>query len=177
MKLNQQDWLSEFDDFMKTEAPPVPSDLNQKVFQKAHQLLNPSAFSVFAKILGLHLLTGYMSLVICHQFDMNPFNTTFSLDQWFMTFTSHEVCMVLCGSLFVSATIIVAGSFMSVEEVKSLKKHNLLQNLSIGLISIGLFLAFGAQLVLSFTVLWLLGFVIGGVLTTKAIWYFRTYDL
>jgi VanZ family protein len=77
--------------------------------------------------------------------------------------------MVACGLLFVGGGIIAAGYFLSVEEVRALKRTEILQNLSLGLISIGLFTAFGVEFVLSFAGLWLLGALIGGLVGTHVL--------
>lgn len=173
MKVQNNDWLKDFEEFMSTDAAAVPAEATEKVVSQVHDLMNPNIITVFLKILVWHLAAGYMSLAICHQFDMNPFNTQYSLDNWFMSFTSHEVCMVLCGGLFVSVGLMFAGYFLSIEEVIALKKNVVLQTLSLGLLSLGLFLAFGANLVLSFSAFWLLGVIVGGVFSTLAIFRMR----
>lgn len=82
----------------------------------------------------------------------------------------HSFCMLGCGTLFVGVSLLAAGYFLTLEEVRSLKRTEFLQNLSLGLVSLGLFTAFGAQLILSVAGLWLLGGLIGGFVATEAVW-------
>ncbi len=169
MKNTKNKWLKDYEDFIKTEQPEVPPEVGQNVYYKITDLLNPSAMNVFLKILGLHLVTGFVSLSICHQFGLNPFNTQYSLADWFMKVGGHHFCMFGCGILFVSVSLFSAGYFLTIEEIKALKRTEFLQNLSLGLISLGLFTVFGVEIVLSIAGLWLLGALIGGFVATTII--------
>jgi hypothetical protein len=169
VKNSNNEWLKDYEEFIKTEQPEVPREVGQNVYSKIAGLLNPSAMIVFFKILGLHLVTGFVSLSICHQFGLNPFNTQYSLANWFMKVGGHHFCMFGCGILFVSVGLFSAGYFLTVEEIKALKRTDFLQNLSLGLISLGLFTAFGAEMVLNIAGLWLLGGLIGGFVATTII--------
>jgi hypothetical protein len=128
---------------------------------------------VFLKIFGIHTAVGFMSLSVCHQFGMNPFGTANSLDQWLMTMMDHGTCMIVCGVLFLSTSIITAGYFLTVEEVKALKRTEFLQALGLGVLSLGLFGLFGAELALIFSLLWLLGALFGGFAATEVVWFLK----
>lgn len=173
MTKKNNEWLADYEDFLNSEKSHVPSDLNLKMIRKISKLINPSAGIVFLKLLSIHLVTGFLSLSICHQFGLNPFNTERSLSDWFMEMGGHYFCMLGCGILFVAVSIFSAGYFLTLEEVKSLKRTELLQNLSLGLISLGFFAAFGAELALSIAGLWLLGGLIGGFFATSIVWKIR----
>lgn len=170
MSRKNNEWLKDYEDFINGESSSVPKDVSDRVYSKIENLINPRAVIVFLKILGVHLMTGFLSLSVCHQFGMNPFNTERSLDSWFMATVGHNACMLICGTLFVSISLLAAGYFLTIEEIKALKRTGFLQTLSLGLISLGLFAVFGAELVLSIAGLWLLGGLIGGFVATEAIW-------
>ncbi len=173
MSNQNNEWLKDYQEFI-TDETSVPQEVTNGVFLKIRNLLSPSAWTVFFKLLGLHLVIGFLSLSFCHQFGLNPFNTERSLADWFMKVGGHHFCMFGCGTLFVSLSILAAGYFLTVEEVKALKRTEFLQNLSIGLISLGLFTAFGVEFVLSIAGLWLLGGLIGGFVATAAVWKLKT---
>lgn len=171
MKSNDpKEWMNDYSEFLNAEEILVPRQLNQKVFESIQVLLNPSAYMVFVKLLGVHLVVGFFSLAICHQFDMNPFGTTHSLSDWFMEMWGHNICMIGCGITFVSFSILAAGYFLTVEEVKALRRTEFIQTLSLGVVSLGILAAFGAELALAFTGLWLLGALLGGFLATEIVW-------
>ncbi|MGZ3724824.1 MAG: hypothetical protein ACXWQQ_03460 [Pseudobdellovibrio sp.] len=167
--MKNTEWLNDYRDFLNAENFSVPADLSENVLAKVQRLVSPSAWAVFFKLLAVHLVTGVASLSICHQFGMNPFNTQYSLADWFMRVGGHHFCMFCCGLLFVSVSLLTAGYLFTFEEVKALKRTELLQNLSLGLISLGLFTAFGVEFVLSIAGLWLLGALIGGFAATTLV--------
>lgn len=169
MKNQNNEWFKDYQEFIEAEKTSVPQEATNSVFSTVQKLLNPNAWTVFLKILVIHLITGGASLSICHQFGLNPFNTKYSLADWFMSVGGHHFCMLGCGVLFVGAGILSAGYFLTVEEIKALKRTEFLQNFSLGLISLGLFAAFGAEMILSIAGLWLLGGLIGGFAATAII--------
>ncbi|MBY0552957.1 hypothetical protein K2P97_00415 [bacterium] len=169
MSKKNNEWLNDYQDFLNSENAQVPKDINSDLMLKMHSLINPSALVVFIKILAIHLVTGFLSLSVCHQFGLNPFNTNYSLADWFMDVGGYSVCMIGCGVTFVSISLFAAGYFLTIEEVKALKRTEFLQNLTLGLISLGLFSAVGAELAVGMAGLWLLGSLIGGFVATQTV--------
>lgn len=177
MKNQNNEWLEDYQAFIDSDRTAIPPKVTETVFFKINDLLNPSAWLVFFKILGVHLVTGLLSLSFCHQFDLNPFKTQSSLTDWFTSVGGHHFCMLACGVLFVGLGILAAGLVLTVEEVKALKRTEFLQNFSLGIISLGLFAAFGAELILSIGIIWLLGGLIGGFIATLTVWKMKTVTI
>ena len=169
MKNDSNEWLKDYQDFLDSENVQVPKEVHGSLMSKMHSLISPRAWIVFLKILTVHLVTGFLSLSVCHQFGLNPFNTNYSLADWFMSVGGHSVCMIGCGVTFVSISLFAAGYFLTIEEVIALKRNEFLQNISLGLISLGVFAAFGAQLAIGMAGLWLLGSLVGGFIATQTI--------
>lgn len=172
--MKNQKWVDEFSEFAQAEPQSVPEDLNLKLQEKMAPLLNPSGITVFGKVFGIHLGVGLISLAVCHQFELNPFRTSFSLDDWFMKVGGHSFCMIACGFFFVALTFLAANFVLTIEELKALKRNGFLQTFTIGLSSLALFYFFGAELVLSMAGLWLLGALLAGLLATEMTWKLRT---
>jgi len=166
---NNNDWQHDYKEFIKSANTKLPAEIKVRIFNKMLRLMNPKPLTVFWKILGIHIGIGFFSLSICHQFGINPFNTEKSLADWMMRVGGHQLCMIGCGVLFVSLSFLAAGYFLSIEEVKALKRTEFLQTLALGLISLGFFAAFGAELTISLIGLWLLGGFIGGFLAMHTI--------
>lgn len=165
-----QDWLKEYADFLQTDLTPVPTEVTQRIWSEIGGLLHPSALIVFAKILTVHLITGFLSLGVCNQFGVNPFNTSWSLADVFMNFGGHGFCMVVCGGLFFSTSFLMAGFLLSIEEVKALRRTELVQFFALALFSLGMFAIGGADFALTYAVLWLAGGLLGGALTIETLW-------
>lgn len=168
MKTNNE-WLNDYEEFLGGDIKP-PAELTQRVTGKIQKLLNPSSLLVFFKILGIHLSVGFMSLSICHQFGINPFDTDKSLDSLMMQFGGHQLCMFGCGILFVGLSLLAAGLFLKIEDVGALRRTEFFQSLVLGLISLGFFTALGTEIALGIAFLWLFGALIGGVAATETIW-------
>ena len=134
---------NEFSEFAKAEPLPVPV----KLFASIRSRLFPSPWKVFAKVAALHFVVGFLSLGICHQFGLNPFQTDYSLAEWFMQIGGHNFCMVACGLLFMSTTYILANLFLTLEELQALRQYEWLQTGVIGLVSLSAFYFFGAPVV------------------------------
>jgi len=168
-------WLSEYEAFLQSETTLVPKEVSALVLNKMAKLLNPSAWFVFAKVLGIQTLVGFLSLGVCHQFGMNPFGTDQSLDSWFMSMLGHNGCMIACGALFAGTGVLTAGYFLKIEELRALKQTEFLQTLALGAASLSLFIIFGAEMALTIAGLWFLGAVIGGILATEFAWKLRRF--
>lgn len=160
-------WLLDYEEFLNAENTAVPENVNHKILAKLKKLVNPSAFTVFYKVLGIHTVVSFLSLSICHQFGLNPFNTETSLSDWMMQTGGHHACMVGCGILFVGLSLFLAGYFLSLEEVAALKRTQVLQTLSLGVISLSFLIGVGAQVALTIGILWFVGAMIGGLLAVE----------
>lgn len=99
---------------------------------------------------------------------MNPFNTRYSLADFFMKTAGHNVCMVGCGIIFVSLTYILANIFLTLEELESIRKYEWLQIGIPSMVSLAGFYFLGAELVGTFVALWFLGALIGGLPSIEA---------
>jgi hypothetical protein len=159
----KNEWLSELVEFSKLSPSKAPAGLLPKLKTQ----LFPSPFVVFGKIATLHGVVGFLSLAICDQFGLNPFNTNQSLTAWFMSLGSHNVCMVLCGMFFMATTYLLANLFLRFEELESIKRNERLQLCVICLTSLAIFAFFGANLGASIVALWLFGAFGGGLLSIE----------
>ncbi|OFZ31104.1 MAG: hypothetical protein A2622_00430 [Bdellovibrionales bacterium RIFCSPHIGHO2_01_FULL_40_29] len=167
---SDQDWAKDFQDFLQPEETRIPQELHSLVSTQISKWMNPNSWVVFSKLVGIHLVVGSLSLSFCHQFGMNPFQTEKSLADWFMRVGGHHVCMFACGILFVGISLLAAGYFLKIEEINALRKNDLTQSLSLGVLSLGLFAVFGAELAIGFASIWLVGGLIGGWLATETVW-------
>ncbi|WP_374000383.1 hypothetical protein [Bdellovibrio bacteriovorus] len=156
-------------------SKPVSFSLNRSdaILKKIKGRINPKPHMVFIKVMIANMVIGFLSLSVCHQFGLNPFNTDKSLEEWFMGVGGHNLCMTFCGILFLSLGVFLAGFFLTEEEVRVLKKNQFVHIPALGLISLILLGVFGAELVFHFAALWLLGAFFGGWLATRSIYFVK----
>lgn len=168
---NENKWLEDFKDFVACETTSVPIEISDKIVNSVFRDLNPSPWLVFAKLFGLQSVAGIISLAICNQFGLNPFQTHFSLSHYFMKF-GNSTCMFLCGFIFLGIGVSVGNAILRLEELRVLQKHFGLQIFALSLFSLGIFSIVGAEITLVIGSLWLLGALIGG---TFSIFISRLY--
>lgn len=82
--------------------------------------------------------------------------------------------MIGCGVIFVSLSILVSGYFLSIEEVRALRRTEFLQTLGLGVVSLAMFVAAGAEVAVTFAALWLLGALLGGYVATEVVMQAKT---
>jgi len=167
-RITEKEWLEDFKDFVGTKEAAVPKEVSDKILNRIHRELNPSAWIVFLKLLGIHSVVGTLSLAVCDQFGINPFNTSLSLSQYFMRF-GHNTCMVLCGFLFLGLTGIFCQLVLRQEELSVLKKNVLIQVFFLSVLSLVSFIAFGSEIVIGTFALWLIGALLGGVASIRIV--------
>lgn len=166
-QITEKEWIEDFRDFVSSNEVEVPETLSKRVLQYVHRALHPSPTLIFAKLLGIHAVVGTLSLALCDQFGMSPFNSGISLSEYFMRF-GHSACMFLCGFLFLSLTVLFVALLFRPEEFKAFKRNVWLQVPSLAFLSIAVFFGLGTGMVFSIAVLWFVGAVLGGVLSVFA---------
>lgn len=165
----KDDWLKEFTEFSNAESVQV----SPSVFENIKMRLFPNPWMVFGKVTAIHMVVGFLSLAICDQFGLNPFQTEQPLTHWFMQVAGHNFCMLLCGTFFIATTYWLANLVLTLEELESVRRHKWLQTAVIGFISIAAFYFFGAKLVATFVILWMIGAILGGFLSIESSYRFR----
>lgn len=164
-------WESEFAEFLISEPVEVPHKVTETIISKIQKELNPSFLQVFGKISSIHLIVGLVTLMFCPQFDIS-ITSQVGLVPYLMQF-GHEVCTFGCGAIFVGTSLLASSFYLKPEEVKVLKRHELLQLLVLSSLSLGFFVALGAEVVLSLGIIWLAGATLGGILSLNLGWTLR----
>ena len=75
--------------------------------------------------------------------------------------------MLLCGTFFMMTTYLLANLVLSLEEMEAVKRFEWLQIGIMGLVSLAAIYFFGAELVGTFMLLWIVGALIGGYLSIE----------
>lgn len=156
---NRMKWLSEYKDFLEGEPSSPPRSLEQTLFEKVHQELNPSKLMVFWRLLVIHLFAGSLTLFVCPQFGVGPIGGWFDLMAALMPY-GVIVCATACGSLYFGVTALTSQWVLSPEILSALNKSRFQQFGSLAALSLAVLMvltgAFGTPLPeLSFILVWL----------------------
>ena len=169
-----QEWLDEFKEFMalNSTAQP-PRHLTGSIMATVHRDLNPSLWTVFLKLSLIHAIVGGVTLLFCPQFGFS-LTSGMGLMGIFMRF-GEQACMVGCGAVFMGGSLLAASLLLRPEEVRAIRKKELLQVALLALLSVGAFICVGSGIVASLAVFWILGSVLGGLGTLELGWAFRKW--
>ncbi len=144
----------------------IPPSLNEKILSSVHAKLHPKLGHLLGKVFLVHLITAVMTLSVCPQFGFKTFKLHINLMHSFMVF-GLPICNFLCGLLFTATSMIVASFVLKRDEVRALKHQRILAGSVLILSSIGFFGIMNPSAFIDFSLLWLLGAILGIVLTLE----------
>lgn len=173
-KRDSFNWQNEFYEFTVAEPVKVPELSAKPILEKVRSDLSPSGFHVFTKVALIHTLVGGATLLACPQFGIS-FTGSHWLIHYLMQY-GDSVCMLGCGAFFTAFSLLLASLLLRPEEVRVFKRSQILQLALLTTYSLGALLFVGAQLVLTFALIWSLGAILGGALSLEAGWAIRRYS-
>lgn len=173
-KANPFNWESEFKQFLEADTNPVPAALSENVLAAVKTQLHPTFWQVLAKLAVIQAVAGAASLAFCPQFGIS-FTGNHGLMHYLMQY-GENVCMVGCGALFTGLSLLVASLALRPEEVRTLRKHRLLQVTTIAALSLAAFACSGAEIIAGYGLVWTLGAIVGGLATLELGWSVRRFS-
>ncbi len=163
--------MGELREFVQA-VPVAPSQgLSDSILSRVHRDLHPSFLALFLKLSAIHAIVGGVTLAFCPQFGLG-LTAGMGLMGFFMRW-GEQACMVGCGAVFMGGSLLIASLVLRPEEVRAIRKTELLQVGMLALLSIGSFVCTGAAVVVSLGLFWILGSIVGGLGTLELGWAFR----
>lgn len=164
-------WDKDFAEFLSAEDVSVPDALSRRLTARIRSELNPSPWTVFGKVALIQFLIGSASLLFCPQFGV-AFTSSMGIMPYLMRF-GDGVCMLGCGAVFTSLSLLVSSLVLPPEAVRVLKRGRILQLVSLATLSLGAFLCVGGEVVATLGLAWILGALLGGAATLELGWRIR----
>lgn len=162
----------DYQDFLKGAGSRPPQKITEQIFASVRTDLNPNAYWLFAKLLMIHTVTAVATLSVCPQFGFRILGEGMGLMHVFMAFGTYG-CFVACGSFFMGTSLLIASLALKAAEIQKIRRNRWLMTGALTLLSLGFFTMAGPELVFSLTMPWLLGSLIGSVLTLEFGWFLR----
>jgi hypothetical protein len=138
-----------------------PVYLDDKVIKYIHNELNPNYLKVLLKLIMIQAFIGTITMIFCPQFSYSLTNNYDIFHYFHMNFGA-QVCMLLCGCIFVGSGALFASTILTKAEIKKIKKHKYLYYTCLSIIFLSLFILIGAKVYLNLVVYWILGATFGG---------------
>jgi hypothetical protein len=142
----------------------VPNELKQSVHQKIAEKLNPAKHILFSKLALIQAFIGTLTLLFCPQFRFS-LTANDQLYHYFHYTFGHYGCMIACGALFLGSGMIFAGFILNEDEIRNIKKSRTLFISAISGVSLTIFMLIGAEVYLDIALYWIVGTLIGGLLS------------
>jgi len=142
----------------------IPSDLVSNLQNQINEKLNPAKHILFAKLALVQAFIGTLTLLFCPQFKFS-LTANDQLYHYFHYTFGHYGCMVACGALFLGSGMIFAGFILNEDEIRNIKKSRTLFISAISGASLTIFMLIGAEVYLDMAMYWIVGTLIGGLLS------------
>jgi len=126
------------------EPQSPPPILGEQIRARVLHDIQPGTARVAAKVLGLHVIAGGVSLVLCPQFGVGPFGGDAGLMGFLMQW-GWVACALGCGAAFMMGTGALSTLFLSPDEKRVLSRHSAWVFTSVSAASWGAFMLFGGR--------------------------------
>jgi len=144
----------------------LPSKISERILSQVKAEVIPDRRQLLLKVFVIHLLTAVFTLSICPQFGISTFKVNFNLMHTFMVF-GLSACYLLCGAFFTMSSVIIASLILKRDEIRALRYQKALLTSMLLLTSVGFFLVMKPELFLEFSLVWLVGAILGTVATVE----------
>lgn len=165
---------SEWSDFQLRAKPP--ESLRASVFSSVYADLQPSSQRVLAKLGIVHVVTSFATLSICPQFGVRLLGDGMGLLHYLMPLGEWG-CALACGSFFLGASLLVASVLFSRAEWRKLRSQTWLAIVAMVLPSIGFFRFMDGEFFLGFSIAWLLGAALAGLVVVEGAWRWKSTSI
>lgn len=168
-----KNWIKHYQEFNLASKEDAPKEVLKSLSEIVRKDLNPSFLGVFLKLSLIHSLSGVMTLFVCPQFGFSLTDSPGLM----RVFMSHGmgVCMLACGIFFLGTSMLVASFLMKPEEIRTLRKNRWTQISTLSTASFALMICLGAETILSLSLFWLSGALLGGLITLEVGWQLRRF--
>lgn len=158
---NTEEWLKEFESFMKAEPSLPPSTVTHHVFNVVRTDLKPSLKLVSAKLFAFHAVATSAVVSVCPQLGVGPFVGGHGLGHVFMRFGALP-CAALCGALLFLVSAALAVVFLKREELRAANRYRFLNTSLLVAVSFTALILLGADSDRLSYFFWIMGALFGG---------------
>lgn len=153
----------DFGDFLDSNNSSTPEEVNARVLNYVKSDLDPSHRKVFSKLVCIQGFVGFLTLTFCPQFDLS-LTSNDRLFHYLHHAFGANICMAICGSIFIGSGAIFASYVLSLNEIRKIKESKLLYYTSLSSLALASFALIGADVYATMSVFWFLGASLIGAL-------------
>lgn len=155
---------NDFNDFISPKASQETTpEIDQKVLSFIKSELDPESKTVFMKLVLVQAFIGLTTMLFCPQFNFSLTNN-YDLFHYFHKTFGHQVCMIICGCIFLGSGAIFAASILKEGEIRKIQQSKWLAYPALSILTIGIFMLAGAKIYLNLVAFWMIGAIGGGLI-------------
>ncbi len=148
--------IDDFNDFQKNNTSAPPLELTVSVLKMVRDDLQPSFKIVISKLIVTQLILGFITLLFCPQFNLS-LTSNLGLFHYLHNSFGSNVCMVMCGGIFMGFGAFFVSSVLSESEIKLIRSKSLILYLALSIFVLPIFMIFGADIYKELTYFWVVG--------------------
>ena len=118
--MKKDDLNNDLNDFKNNNTSGAPPDVKNNILNYIEKELNPSKTSVFLKLITVQFIVGILTMIFCPQYKLS-FTHNYDLFHYFHHTFGEQVCMIICGSIFVGSGAIIAAQILNITEIKVIR--------------------------------------------------------
>lgn len=115
--------MSEFKAFLEGNIAP-PGAVESQLFEKIQALLSPPLVPTMAKLLAIHLVGSFVTLLFCPQFGLGFVSPLAKATEWLMDI-NPALCFLMCGCLWGFGGEVLTSFVMNIDERRVSNRYKL----------------------------------------------------
>lgn len=160
--------MKEYLTFLRSNKE-TDSPLDLKIQNSISSLQKRDIFFLHLKIIILYIITGFISLSLCPQFGLNPFNRSPELIHMFMSYGTWT-CGLFCGSVFMGVGAVLKFILLGRKDILLLRNIKLINMILMTAFIYGLFMFMGnknSTSFINFSIVFFSSWLIGGIILDR----------
>jgi hypothetical protein len=153
---------NDFRDFLQASSKPS-AHTDESIMNFVNEDLNPAHKIVFLKLVAVQAFIGLMTMFFCPQFEFSLTNNH-DVFHYFHHHYGKEVCMMVCGSIFLGSGALFASFILSQGEKNTIRGSRFIYFPAMAVIAISAFMICGADMHPNHLTFWSLGAIGSGIL-------------
>ncbi|MCB9092387.1 MAG: hypothetical protein H6620_07500 [Halobacteriovoraceae bacterium] len=174
--MNRNDLDKDFKNFISNSQYETPKKLRNEVIGFVRNDLNPSRTKVFMKLITIHFVVGILTMIFCPQYNLS-ITHNYDLFHYFHHNFGEQICMIICGSIFLGSGALIAAQILNKHEIKTISTHKLLFYIAASSFFASAFIFISTNVYLKLVPFWLMGSTLSGLLLFESSLKIRTFFL
>jgi len=153
----------DFKDFILNNQIKPSTKMDETILSFVKKDLAYDKKTIFIKLVLIQSFIGLLTLLFCPQFQLSLTNSHELFHYFHYTF-GENICMMICGSIFIGSGALFAGAVLNLRELRIINESKLLSYVLISAFALSIFSIINTELYLTLSLFWLVGASLAGIM-------------